>query len=191
MSKTMTRLILAGYGGQGVLFMGKVLAQAGMTSGKQVSWIPSYGPEMRGGTANCSVVISAKKIGSPTVGKPDIAVVMNTASFERFIDTVVPGGSLYVNSSIVVENPQIPSRKDIQIIHVPVNEMAHDLGNDQVANIIMLGAMQAITPVVSEDAFIQAMLELAGKKPELADLNARALKAGQDFAQKRTENGVN
>lgn len=181
MSKTMTRLIFAGYGGQGVLFMGKVLTQAGMTAGKQVSWIPSYGPEMRGGTANCSVVISDNRIGSPTVGKPDIAVVMNTASFERFVDTVLPGGTLYVNSSIVVENPQITAREDIQIIHVPVNEMAHDLGNDQVANIIMLGVMQAITPVVSDDAFIQAMQELAGKKPELAELNARALKAGEDF----------
>ena len=184
MNKSMTRLILAGYGGQGVLFMGKVLAQAGMTAGKHVSWIPSYGPEMRGGTANCSVVISDKKIGSPTVGKPDIAIVMNTASFERFVDTVIPGGTLYVNSSIVVENQQIPSREDIQIIYVPVNEMAHDLGNDQVANIIMLGALQAITPVVSDDVFNKAMQELAGKKPGLAELNAQALKAGEDFAEK-------
>lgn len=184
MSRTMTRLILAGYGGQGVLFMGKVLAQAGMIAGRQVSWIPSYGPEMRGGTANCSVVISDKKIGSPTVGKPDIAVVMNTASFERFVDAVVPGGTLYVNSSIVVQNSQILTREDIQMIYIPVNEMAHDLGNDQVANIIMLGAMQAITPVVSDDAFKQAMRELAGKKPGLADLNSQALKAGEDFAQR-------
>lgn len=184
MGYTTTRMILAGFGGQGVLFMGKVLAQAGMKAGKQVSWIPSYGPEMRGGTANCSVVISDKKIGSPTVGKPDIAVVMNTASFERFVDTVVPGGTLYVNSSIVIENSQIPPREDIQIIRVPVNEIAHDLGNDQVANIVMLGTMQALTPVVCDDAFDEAMKELTGKKPELAELNARALKAGKEFAEK-------
>jgi 2-oxoglutarate ferredoxin oxidoreductase subunit gamma len=155
-----------------------------MMDGKHVSWIPSYGPEMRGGTANCSVVISDKKIGSPTVGKPDIAVVMNTASYERFVDTVVPGGTLYVNSSIVVENPRNRSREDIQIIRVPVNEMAHELEKDQVANIIMLGAIQALTPVISDEVFQQAIKELAGKKPELAELNARALKAGQEFADK-------
>lgn len=183
MSNTMTRLILAGFGGQGVLFMGKVLAQAGMIAGKQVSWIPSYGPEMRGGTANCSVVISDKKIGSPTVAKPDIAVVMNTASFARFLNSVVPGGTLYVNSSIVIEDQQIPVREDIQIVRVPVNEMAHELGKDQVANIIMLGVMQELTPIVPKEMFDQAMNAIAGKKPELAELNARALRAGEEFAK--------
>jgi 2-oxoglutarate ferredoxin oxidoreductase subunit gamma len=180
---SMLRLILAGFGGQGVLFMGKVLAQAGMISGRHVSWIPSYGPEMRGGTANCSVVISDKKIGSPTVAKPDLAIVMNTASYERFVDVVVPGGILYVNSSIVVESPNCPAREDIRIVRIPVNQMAHKLGNDQVANIIMLGAMQGVSPVVSPDAFAEAMKQLTGKKPELAELNARALRAGEEFVQ--------
>lgn len=182
MNKVTTRLILAGYGGQGVLVIGKLLAQAGMMAGKQVSWIPSYGPEMRGGTANCSVVISDKKIGSPTVAKPDVAVVMNTASFERFMNSVIPGGTLYVNSSIVTENSQAPSREDIQIVRVPVNEIAHELGNDQVANIVMLGVMQTITPVVAVEALDQAMKVLTEKKPDLAELNAQAFKAGEDFA---------
>jgi 2-oxoglutarate ferredoxin oxidoreductase subunit gamma len=184
MSNSTTRLILAGFGGQGVLFMGKVLAQAGMVAGKNVSWIPSYGPEMRGGTANCSVVISENKIGSPTVAKPDVAVVMNTASYERFVNTVQPGGTLYINSSIVVENPEIPSREDIRIVRVPVNDMAHELGKDQVANIIMLGVIQTLTPVVPNEVFEQVMQELTGKKPEMAELNARALKVGKDFASK-------
>ncbi|MDA8228622.1 MAG: 2-oxoacid:acceptor oxidoreductase family protein [Desulfitobacterium hafniense] len=181
MSKQITKFILAGFGGQGVLFMGKLLAQAGMNAGKQVTWIPSYGPEMRGGTANCSVVISDKKIGAPTVGKADIAIVMNTASYEKFLSSVLPGGTLYVNSSIV---PELPGRADITIVRVPVNEIAHEIGSDKVANIVMLGVVQNITPVVPDEAFEGALIQLAGKKPELAELNQRALNAGREFAQK-------
>ena len=163
------------------MFMGKVLAQAGMLAGKQVTWIPSYGPEMRGGTANCSVVISDKKIGSPTVGKADIAVVMNTASYEKFLSTVQPGGILYINSSIV---PELPGRDDIRIVRVPVNDIAHELGKDQVANIVMLGVMQKLSPVVPDEVFAQAMQELAGKKPEMAELNVRAVQAGRECAER-------
>ena len=178
--KTMTKYKFAGFGGQGVLFIGKVLAQAGMIAKQQVSWIPAYGPEMRGGTANCSVIISNKKIGSPTVGKPDIAIVMNEASYLKFIDTVVPGGTLYVNSSLILE---LPERADISIVRVPVKEIAHEMGDEKVANIVMLGVMQAMIPSVPDEILEKVLLELAGKKPALAKLNMRALKAGKEFAK--------
>lgn len=177
----MTKFVFAGFGGQGVLFIGKVTAQAAMLAQKQVTWIPSYGPEMRGGTANCSVIVSEQKIGSPTVAQPDIAVVMNVASYQKYFNLVAPGGILFVNSSII---PEQTGRDDIRIVRVPVNEIAHELGNDKVANIIMLGAMQALAPVVPEEAMDQALLELAGKKPELAELNTRALKTGKEYARK-------
>lgn len=177
----MTKFVFAGFGGQGVLFIGKVTAQAAMLAKKYVTWIPSYGPEMRGGTANCSVVVSEKKIGSPTVAQPDIAVVMNVASYEKYINLVVPGGTLFVNSSII---PELSGREDLRIVQIPVNEIAHQLGNDKVANIVMLGAMQELAPVIPEEAMDQALLELAGKKPELAELNAQALKAGKEYVRK-------
>jgi len=178
-AKTITKYKFAGFGGQGVLFIGKVLAQAGMIAKQQVTWIPAYGPEMRGGTANYSVIISNKKIGSPTVGKPDVAIVMNEASYLKFIDTVVPGGTLYVNSSLI---PQLQGREDIRIVRVPVNEIAHEMGDEKVANIVMLGVMQAMIPAVPDDILENVLLELAGKKPALAELNMRALKAGKEYA---------
>lgn len=180
MTKSMMKYILAGFGGQGVLFLGKVLAQAGMNANKQVSWIPSYGPEMRGGTANCSVLISDRKIGSPTVARPDVCLAMNTASYEKFIGSVVPGGVIFVNSSIV---PEMSGRDDIRIVRGPVNDIAQQIGNSKVANIVMLGLMQAVAPSVSDEELEKALLELVGKKPELAELNMKALRAGMDYAK--------
>lgn len=176
----MMKYILAGFGGQGVLFIGKVLAQAGMVAKKQVTWIPAYGPEMRGGTANCSVVVSEKKIGSPTVSKPDVCLTMNQASYEKFLNTVLPGGTLYVNSSFI---PELPGRDDIRIVKAPVNDIAHELGSAKVANIVMLGVMQALTPSVTDEDLEKALRELAGKKPELAELNRKALRAGMEYAK--------
>ncbi|MDQ7093501.1 2-oxoacid:acceptor oxidoreductase family protein [Desulfosporosinus sp. PR] len=180
MSSAVSKYLFAGFGGQGVLFIGKVMAQAGMLAKRQVTWIPAYGPEMRGGTANCSVIISDKRIGSPTVGKPDIALVMNEASYHKFLASVVPGGTLYVNSSMV---PELPGREDIRIVRVPVNDIAHEMGEAKVANIVMLGVIQVITPTVEDDILIKALMELAGKKPELAELNAKALKTGVEYAK--------
>lgn len=176
----MIRFIFAGFGGQGVLFMGKVTAQAGMEEGKQVTWIPAYGPEMRGGTANCSVIVADRKIGSPTVANPDVAVVMNLSSYHKFLNSVVPGGILYVNSSII---PDLPGRDDIHILRVPVNDLAHELGNDGAGNIVMLGAIQALTPHLTDAAIQTALKELGGKKPELAKTNEQALQAGYRFGK--------
>lgn len=180
MSSTITKYKFAGFGGQGVLFIGKVLAQAGMMAKQKVTWIPAYGPEMRGGTANCSVIISSKRIGSPTVGNPDIAIVMNEVSYLKFIDTVVPGGTLYVNSTLVTD---LQGRANIRIVRVPVNEIAHEMGDEKVANIVMLGVMQVITPSVPDDILENVLMEFAGKKPALAELNMRAYKAGKEYAE--------
>ena len=181
MNSSITKYIFAGFGGQGVLFAGKVTAQAGMLADRQVTWIPAYGPEMRGGTANCSVIISDKRIGSPTVAKPDIALVMNTASYHKFSGSVVSGGTLYVNSSIV---PEFTAREDIRTVRVPVNDIAHQIGDTKVANIVMLGVIQALTPSVPDAVLAKALMELAGKRPELAELNLRAINMGMDFAKK-------
>jgi len=180
MSSAMTKYKFAGFGGQGVLFIGKVLAQAGMIGQQKVTWFPAYGPEMRGGTANCSVIISSKRIGSPTVGKPDVAIVMNEASYHKFVDSVVPGGTLYINSSLI---PELPGREDIRIVRVPVNKIAHEMGDEKVANIVMLGVMQTITPTGPDDLLESVLMKLAGKKPALAELNMRALNAGKEYAK--------
>ena len=180
MSSGTTKYKFAGLGGQGVLVIGKVIAQAGMDANKQVTWIPAYGPEMRGGTANCSVVISDKRIGSPMVGKPDVAIVMNEASYHKFIGNVAAGGTLYVNASMI---PELPGREDIRIVRAPINEIAHELGADKAANIVMLGVMQALTPTGPDDILERVLKELAGKNPELAQLNVKALEAGKAFAR--------
>lgn len=175
-----SKYVFAGSGGQGVLFIGKVMAQAGMNAQKHVTWIPAYGPEMRGGTANCSVIVSDKKIGSPTVGQPDIVVAMNKVSYEKFLPKMQEGGTMYVNSSIV---PELPGRGNVRIIRIPVSDIAHEMGKTNVANIVMLGAMQALSAVLPDEIVEQALTELGGKKPELAELNLRALNAGREYVK--------
>ncbi|MDR3270907.1 MAG: 2-oxoacid:acceptor oxidoreductase family protein [Peptococcaceae bacterium] len=177
----MKKYLIAGFGGQGVLFIGRILAQAGLEEDKQVTWLPSYGPEMRGGTANCSVIIAAKKIGSPIVSRPDIAVMMNTPSYKKFLPHVVPGGFMFLNSSIIPDTAALPSRADIRILRVPINEMAHEMGKDSVANIIMLGVIQAVTPVVSDAAIQAALAGISTKNHELKELNEKALNIGYQY----------
>ena len=134
--------IFAGFGGQGVLLMGQLLAYAGMMEDKEVSWLPSYGPEMRGGTANCSVVVSDAEIASPVVNHADAVVIMNQPSLEKFEKMVKPGGVLIYNSDLVTyKNP----RTDVKVIPVPANSVAAEMGNDKVANVIALGALAEAT----------------------------------------------
>ena len=123
--------IMAGFGGQGVMLMGQLMSYAGMFDGKHVSWMPSYGPEMRGGTANCSVVVSDQPVASPVVTEPTCAVVMNAPSLDKFAPTVVPGGCLLINSSLVTADP---GRDDVKVFKVPANEIANELGNSRAAN---------------------------------------------------------
>lgn len=176
----MTReLIIAGFGGQGVMAMGKTLIEAGLKEGFNVSWVPSYGPEMRGGTANCSVVISDEPIGSPVVTQPTELIAMNGPSLTRFEPLVEPGGLILINSS-QVENPAC--RADTRCWLIPCMEEAGKLGNFKVANMVMLGAYIKATGALKMET-IQDMLAhvFTGPKAHLVELNIRALQAGAGY----------
>ncbi len=168
--------IFAGFGGQGVLLMGQLLAYAGMLEDKEVSWLPSYGPEMRGGTANCSVVVSDSPVASPIVTMATTVVAMNRPSLDKFEDSVLPGGKLFINSSIIDKKPE---RSDIEVYYVPCNEIAEELGNPRVANMVMLGAYIEKTKCVDFESVLQALLyKLGEKKAHLIPLNREALNKG-------------
>lgn len=180
MGKETEEIIMAGFGGQGILFLGKVLAETGMLTGQNVSWIPAYGPEMRGGTANCSVVISRNEIASPIVTEPDTLIAMNIPSVARFVDKIRPGGTLIYNSSLI---DQKEFRSDIKICAIPANQLANEVGSDKVANVVMAGAYARFSDMMNFDAFIKAFPTLVpGKKKELLELNLAALKKGYDCA---------
>lgn len=170
------QVIFAGFGGQGVLLAGQLLAYAGMLEDKNVTWMPSYGPEMRGGAANCSVVVSDEVIGSAIVNEPDALIVMNRPSFELFEKTIVPGGVLIYNSSLIDLKSQ---RKDITIIPVPCNEIAAELGNSKVANMVILGAYLKYSGVVDTENVLIALQDKLGEgKQHLIPLNREAIAAG-------------
>lgn len=169
-------IILAGFGGQGILFLGKLIATAGMLEGREVSWIPSYGPEMRGGTANCSVVVSDKRIGTPVVSRPNVLVAMNRPSLEKFEPKMAEGGFLLINRTLI-EIPHI--RTDIDVAYVEITGLAGDLGNPRLANVVALGSLIARVPIVTRDSAVAALeKELSGKKAALLGLNLAALDAG-------------
>ncbi|NLG25846.1 MAG: 2-oxoacid:ferredoxin oxidoreductase subunit gamma [Clostridiales bacterium] len=170
------QLIIAGFGGQGVLLMGQLLAYAGMIEGRQVSWMPAYGPEMRGGSANCSVVISGAPVGSPKVEDADVVIAMNRPSMELFKKNVVPGGLLLVNSSLISVPPR---RADVRVLDVPCSELADRLGNGRVANMVMLGALIGATGLFSADALVEALRHKLGPaKERLIPINRAAIEAG-------------
>ena len=168
--------LFAGFGGQGVLLMGQLLAAAGMMEGKHTTWVPSYGPEMRGGTANCSVMLSDEEIDSPLITRPTSLIVMNRPSLEKFEDKVVPGGSIFVNSSMIDVKVK---REDVNAYYVPCNDLAAELGNNKVANMIMLGAYLGKSKCVDVETVLDALLEKLGqKKAKLIPLNREALLRG-------------
>jgi len=169
-------IVLAGFGGQGILFLGKMIALAGMIDGKEVSWIPSYGPEMRGGTANCSVVVSDRRIGTPVVNHPNVLVAMNRPSLEKFEPTMQAGGHLLINKTLI----EIPhTRTDIDVIYAEITGLAGDIGNPRLANVVALGALVGRVGLVGRSAVVEALTkELAGKKAALLELNLKALEAG-------------
>ena len=168
--------LFAGFGGQGMLLIGQFLAYAGMIEGKHVSWLPSYGPEMRGGTANCSVVISDKPIASPVITKATCVVAMNRPSLDKFEDTVRAGGTLIVNSSLIDVKSK---RDDINVFYVPANEIAEELGSTQVANMVILGAYLELSKCVQLDSILEALLNKLGKKrAHLIEANKQAIEAG-------------
>ncbi len=168
-----TSIVIAGFGGQGVLFAGQLLAYAGMDAGKNVTWIPSYGPEMRGGTAHCIVIISDDPIGAPIVSRPDVAVVLNQPSYDKYEKLVKPGGLLVVNSSLVEGES---SRTDIHIVHVPANSIAEEWGTAKMMNMAALGALLAARPVLPFEAIQKALAEhLPAGKQHLVEANLQVL----------------
>jgi 2-oxoglutarate ferredoxin oxidoreductase subunit gamma len=177
-----TEIVIAGFGGQGVLFAGQVLAYAAMDNGKEVTWIPSYGPEMRGGTANCTVIIADEEIGSPLIRYPQALIAMNLPSLDKYEPSVDKGGTLIVNSSLIERPIQ---REDIHCFHVPANEIAESLGDKRMTNIVMVGALLASIPVLPIEAIEKALEDhLPERHMDLLPLNYQALHAGADIVRK-------
>jgi len=175
-----TRFKISGFGGQGVLLMGILLAQAGMVARRQVCWMPSYGPEMRGGTAYCNVTLSDEEIASPLIQHPSVLVAMNAPSLNKFGGDVVPGGTIYYNASLINEAPQ---RTDVTAVPVRVNEIAERVGNPKVGNMVMLGAILARTPSVSKEAVAAALPDVLKKSdPAMRNVNMQAIDAGMEEA---------
>jgi 2-oxoglutarate ferredoxin oxidoreductase subunit gamma len=167
-----TKLFFAGSGGQGILLMGQMITYAAMLEDKAATYLPSYGPEMRGGTANCAVVVSDKPVGCPLIYEADAIVVMNLPSLVKFEPMVKSGGVLLINTSFV---DQAASRDDIRVLGIPVNDIAAELGNNKIANMVMLGALVRATNVVAESA-IEAVMKktFTGDKAKLIELNKKA-----------------
>ena len=171
----LTKTIFAGFGGQGVLSMGLNLAQAAMFDGKNVTYLPSYGAEVRGGTANCTVAISDEDIASPVASSPEFIVVMNKPSLVRFHNQLQSGGLLFINSSLIEADI---SRGDVEVVSVPANSIAEELGSSKSANMVMLGAFTKKSNLVSVSSVIKALKTTLKSKQKLFDINKRALTAG-------------
>lgn len=169
---------ISGFGGQGVISAGILLAQAGLLENKNVSWFPAYGAEMRGGTANCSVVIASEEVASPVVSRPDTVIVMNEPSLAKFEPLVKPGGLLIINSSLVNSKPK---RTDIKVAYVPCNKFAEEIGTTKIANMVALGAFAGLTGAVSVDTISKALTKVFKRaKPEIIELNVKALRKGAE-----------
>ncbi len=172
----MEKMILAGFGGQGIMSMGQMIAYAGMVEDKNVTWLPSYGPEMRGGTANCNVIVSDKDIASPIVDHASTVIVMNKPSLEKFEHYVAPGGNLYINSSLIDHKV---SRTDIHVHYIPASDIAVEIGNVKVANMVLLGALLKISKVITEKSVLDALSKVLGSsKTHLFEINELALEKG-------------
>ena len=174
-----TQILIAGFGGQGVLFAGKFLAYKGMLEEQNVSWLPSYGPEMRGGTANCSVILSDMPVGSPIITNPDVLVAMNLPSLQKFVDTVVPGGKIFIDSTLIDAKVE---RTDVEVFYIPATQMAKDAGFSTLANMILAGKVLKETDAVTFDGNKETLESfIPAKKAGLIDINCKALQMGYDF----------
>ena len=174
-----TQILIAGFGGQGVLFAGKFLAYKGLTENMQVSWLPSYGPEMRGGTANCSVVLSDMPVGSPIITNPDVLIAMNLPSLQKFVDSVVPGGKIIIDSTLISAKVE---RTDVEVFYIPATQMAKDAGFSTLANMILVGKLLKecdAVPFAGNKETLESFIP--AKKANLIEVNLQALQAGYDF----------
>ena len=174
-----TQILFAGFGGQGILFSGKFLAYKGLMEDLQVSWLPSYGPEMRGGTANCSIILSDTPVGSPIITEPDVLVAMNLPSLQKFVDAVVPGGKIFVDSTLIGAKVE---RTDVEVFYIPATQMAKDEGVATLANMILMGKVMKESNAVSFEGNKQTLEEfIPAKRANLIDANCRALQLGYDY----------
>ncbi len=174
-----TQILIAGFGGQGVLFAGKFLAYKGLKEDLQVSWLPSYGPEMRGGTANCSVILSDTPVGSPIITNPDVLIAMNLPSLQKYVDAVVPGGQIYLDSALINEKVQ---RTDVEVYYIPATQMAKDEGISTLANMILVGHVLQNNSELSfngTEAVVSSMVPAS--KAALVELNMKALTLGKEY----------
>ncbi len=173
------RMIISGFGGQGIMLMGRLLAYAAMLEGKNVAWMPSYGPEMRGGTANCTVLISKEEIGSPIVSHPKTLIAMNQPSLDKFEPNVNEDGLIILNDSLIERKV---SRNDVNVIRIPADDIADKLGNSRAANMVVLGAYVKKSGVVKMETIFKALEKaLAGRDQKLMDINKKALKQGAEL----------
>lgn len=169
-------VLFAGFGGQGILFAGKLVAYAGLIEGRELSWLPSYGPEMRGGTANCSVCLSDEPIGSPLVLEPDALIAMNQPSLDKFIADVTPGGVVIVDSGMV---PNVPERADVTIFRVPATQLAEEAGLKGLGNVILVGKLHQETSFCDRETLDQAIRKsVSAKRQNLVEANMKAIEIG-------------
>ncbi len=174
-----TQLLLAGFGGQGILFAGKFLAYAGLLEGRQLSWLPSYGPEMRGGTANCSVILSDEPVGSPIVSNPDILVAMNLPSLDKYEDAVVPGGMIFVDSTLIERKVK---RDDVKVFYIPATQLAQQMQAPTLANMIITGKLIKESGIIKNDSIDDTLKKIvSAKRANLLEVNFKALKCGMDY----------
>ena len=175
------QIIIAGFGGQGLLFSGKVLAHAGLVEDRQLSWLPSYGPEMRGGTASCTVILSDEPIGSPIVDHPNVCMVMNNPSLDKYENMVAPGGKLFIDSALISRKVE---REDIDVFYIPATQLAKDMGAPTLANMILLGAIVKETGCVSAEHLEEGLRHaVPPRHADLIDLNIKALELGKNYTQ--------
>jgi 2-oxoglutarate ferredoxin oxidoreductase subunit gamma len=180
-----TDIVIAGFGGQGVLFAGQILAYAAMDAGHIVTWIPSYGPEMRGGTANCTVIISDEEIGSPLVQHPKAAIVLNLPSLEKYESMITSGGVLIANASLVNRQAE---RDDIDSVFVPANEIAEEIGNRRLINMVTVGALLTLLPVLTVEEIEKALeIHMPERHKKLLPVNFKALEKGAEFARQNAK----
>ncbi len=173
------QILIAGFGGQGILFAGKFLAYKGLTEDKQVSWLPSYGPEMRGGTASCSVIISDEPVGSPIVSKPDILIAMNIPSLDRYEDSVVPGGVIIADSSLITRHVK---RTDVEAVEIPATTLASENKMPTLANMIITGKLLKILDGFNEESIRAALGKvISAKHADMLEVNLKALQIGSEL----------
>ena len=174
-----TQLLLAGFGGQGILFAGKFLAYKGLLEGRNLSWLPSYGPEMRGGTANCSVILSDEPVGSPIVSNPDILVAMNLPSRDKYEDAVVPGGMIFVDSTLIERKVK---RTDVKVFYIPSTQLAQLMSAPTLANMIMTGKLIRESGMVEKENIEDALKKVvSAKRANLLEINLKAITCGMEY----------